>query len=158
VAVDAVYSSDLARSCHCAELIAEAHNLEIVTDAALRELHIGDWEGRTWAELREAYPDDWQARLKDLVNFQVPGGESLQDAANRIRPILTMIIKEHEGGNVALVAHGGVNRIILLDAIGAPLQQAFSIEQDFGCLNIIDYLEGGNSVVKLLNGVSHQDG
>jgi alpha-ribazole phosphatase/probable phosphoglycerate mutase len=57
-----------------------------------------------------------------------------------------------------LVAHGGVNRIILLDAIGAPLQQAFSIEQDFGCLNIIDYFEGGNSVVKLLNGVSHQDG
>ncbi|MDH3961340.1 MAG: histidine phosphatase family protein, partial [Desulfuromonadales bacterium] len=72
--LDAVYSSDLDRSCYCAELIAEAHNLEIVTDAALRELHVGDWEGRTWAELCEAYPDDWQARLKDLVNFQVPGG------------------------------------------------------------------------------------
>ena len=158
ISVDAVYSSDLDRSFHCAELIAQAHNLEIVTDAALRELHVGDWEGRTWAELHEAYPDDWQARLKDLVNFQVPGGESLQDAANRIRPTLTKIIKEHVGGNVVLVAHGGVNRIILLDAIGAPLQQAFSIEQDFGCLNIIDYFEGGNSVVKLLNGVSHQDG
>ncbi len=157
ISLDAVYSSDLDRSRYCAGLIAEAHNLEVVTDALLRELHIGDWEGRTWAELREAYPDDWQARLNDLVNFQVPGGESLQDAADRIRPSLMRIIKKHRGGNIALVAHGGVNRIILLDAIGAPLQQAFSIEQDFGCVNIIDYFAGGNSVVKLLNGSSHQD-
>ncbi len=151
----AVYSSDLDRSHYCALMIAEAHNLDVVTDASLRELHIGDWEGRTWAELREAYPDDWQARLRDLVNFQVPGGESLQDAANRIRPSLGRIIKKHAGGTIALVAHGGVNRIILLDAIGAPLQQAFSIEQNFGCVNIIDYFAGGNSLVTLLNGTAH---
>lgn len=156
ISLDAVYSSDLDRSRYCALLIAEAHNLDVVTDASLRELHIGDWEGRTWSELREAYPDDWQARLKDLVNFQVPGGESLQDAANRIRPSLRRIIKRHMGGNVALVAHGGVNRIILLDAIGAPLQQAFSLEQDFGCVNIVDYFAGGSSVVMLLNGIAHQ--
>lgn len=157
IPVDAVYSSDLERSCYCAELIAAAHNLEVSTDVSLRELHIGDWEGRTWAELREAYPDDWRARLKDLVNFQVPGGESLQDAANRIRPRIKKIIAKHAGGNIALVAHGGVNRIVLLDAIGAPLQQAFSIEQDFGCLNVIDYFDDGNSVVKLLNGTCHQE-
>ncbi len=47
--------------------------------------------------LQEAYPDDWQARLKDLVNFQVPGGESLQDAADRIRPTLRKILKKHRG-------------------------------------------------------------
>lgn len=155
VAVDAVYSSDLDRSRYCAELIAEAHNLKSTSDPALRELHIGDWEGRTWEELCEAYPEDWKARLKDLVNFQVPGGESLQDAADRIRPSLEQIVDDNKGGNVALVAHGGVNRIILLDAIGAPLKQAFSIEQDFGCLNVIDYFKDGNSVVKLLNGTVH---
>jgi alpha-ribazole phosphatase/probable phosphoglycerate mutase len=55
------------------------------------------------------------------------------------------------------VAHGGVNRIILLDAIGAALEQAFSIEQDYGCLNIIDYLDDGLSVVRLLNGTAHQN-
>lgn len=155
--IDAVYSSDLDRSSYCAGLIAIAHNLEVTTDASLRELHVGNWEGRTWAELREVYPDDWQARLKDIVNFQVPGGESLQDAANRIRPSLERIIEKHAGGNIVLVAHGGVNRILLLDAIGAPLQQVFSLEQDFGCLNIIDYFEGGSSVVNLLNGTSHQE-
>ena len=157
IPLHAVYSSDLDRSRYCAELIAAAHDLTATAYASLRELNIGDWEGRTWAELQQAYPEDWQARLRDLVNFQVPGGESLQDAADRIRPTIQGIIEQHAGGDLALVAHGGTNRIILLDAIGAPLTQAFCIEQDYGCLNIIDYFADGNSVVKLLNGTSHQD-
>lgn len=154
IPLDAVYSSDLDRSRYCAELVAAAHNLTVSLCESLRELHLGDWEGRTWAELQEAYPDDWQSRLHDLVNFQVPGGESLQDAADRIRPVIQQIITCHSGGDVVLVAHGGVNRIVLLDAIGAPLEQAFAIEQDYGCLNIIDYYSDGNSVVKLLNGTA----
>ena len=157
LSLGAVYSSDLDRSHHCAELIAVAHDLTVNSDESLRELNIGDWEGRTWAELHEAYPDDWQARLRDLVNFQVPGGESLQDAANRIRPTIQKIINNHPDSDVVLVAHGGANRIILLDAIGAPLEQAFSLEQDYGCVNIIDYFADGNSVVKLLNSTAHQE-
>ena len=51
IPVAAEYSSDLDRSSYCAELIAAAHNLEVAAYASLRELHIGDWEGRTWAEL-----------------------------------------------------------------------------------------------------------
>jgi alpha-ribazole phosphatase/probable phosphoglycerate mutase len=157
IPLTAVYSSDLDRSSHCAELIAQAHNLDLHTENSLRELHIGDWEGRTWAELQEAYPDDWQARLQNLVNFQVPGGESLQDAADRIRPVIRKVLDRHAGGEVAVVAHGGVNRIILLDAMQASLEQAFSIEQDYGCLNIIDYSPDGSSVVKLLNGSALQE-
>lgn len=152
ISLDAVYSSDLDRSRYCAELVAAAHDLSVSTCESLRELHFGDWEGRTWAELRESYPEDWQLRLQDLVNFQVPGGESFQDAADRIRPTIRDIITRHLGGAVVLVAHGGVNRVVLLDAIGASLGQAFSIEQDYGCLNIIDYFSDGNAVVKLLNG------
>jgi alpha-ribazole phosphatase/probable phosphoglycerate mutase len=157
IPIDAVYSSDLDRSRYCAELIAATHKLCVRTEESLRELNIGEWEGRTWEELQEAYPEDWRARLQDLVNFQVPGGESLQDAADRIRPTILKILESHPGGEIVLVAHGGVNRIVLLDAIGAPLENAFSIEQDYGCLNVIDYFADGNSLVKLLNGTAHQD-
>lgn len=153
--LDAIYSSDLDRSLSCAALVAEAHGLKAIAKQAFRELNIGNWEGRTWSELKEAYPEDWHARLKDLVNFRVPGGESLQDAADRIRPAIQQALDDNRGGNIALVAHGGVNRIVLLDAIGADLSCAFSVEQDFGCINIIDYLGEGHSVVRLLNSTSH---
>jgi alpha-ribazole phosphatase len=51
-----------------------------------------------------------------------------------------------------VVAHGGTNRVILLNAIGAPLSALFNIDQDFCCVNIIDYYDDGKAVVKLLNG------
>ncbi len=148
----AVYSSDLSRCVQGAQMLASGRDLEIQTVPALRELHIGDWEGKTWEELQASYPDEWQARLADIVNYRVPNGESLVDLAARIRPALKEIVERHPGEDILLVAHGGVNRVILLDAIGAPLSCLFGIEQSYGCLNAIDYFPDGKSVVQLLNG------
>lgn len=148
----AVYSSDLSRCLEGARLLAAPHSLEPAPEAALRELHIGDWEGRTWQELQAAYPKEWQARLDDIVGYRVPGGESLGEMAARVRAAVAGIVARHRGEELLLVGHGGVNRVILLDAVGAPLERLFHIEQDYGCLNIIDYYDDGNGVVQLLNG------
>jgi alpha-ribazole phosphatase/probable phosphoglycerate mutase len=150
--IRAVYSSDLDRTMYAAELIATQHGLDVQADAVLRELDAGLWEGKTWTELRTRYPEDWFARLRDLVHYSAPGGESFQDVADRVRPFVQTLIERHVGESIVLVAHGGVNRVILLDAIGAPLDRAFAIEQDYCCLNIIDYAVDGSRLVRLLNG------
>lgn len=150
--ISAVYSSDLSRCQHGARLLAASHDLEVQSDAQLRELNIGAWEGKTWVELQALYPQQWQARLADIVNYRVPQGESLVDLADRVRPVIARIVAAHPNQEVAVVAHGGTNRVILLDAIGAPLSCLFAIEQSYGCLNIIDYYADGNAVVQLLNG------
>jgi len=54
---------------------------------------------------------------------------------------------------IAIVAHGGVNRIILCHIMGIPLENIFRIEQDFAAVNIIEFWEK-YPVVKLLNGVA----
>ncbi len=150
--IKAVYSSDLQRTMAGARVLAQPFALPSAALAALRELHIGAWEGMTWQELKSRYPQQWQARLDDVVHYRVPGGENLIDLAGRVLPAIREIVARHQGEEVVVVAHGGVNRVILLDAIGAPLESLFSIEQDYGCLNIIDYFADGNSVVRLLNG------
>lgn len=152
VPLRAVYSSDLSRCRQGAELLAAPHDLIPTALAELRELHIGEWEGLTWKELQERYPREWQARLADIVHYRVPGGETLLELAERLRPALRRILDRHPGEEVLVVGHGGVNRVILLDAIGAPLDRLFHIEQNYGCHNIIDYYPDGVAVVKLLNG------
>ena len=147
----AIYSSDLSRCVWGAELIGAAHGLTPIQDARLRELDIGVWEGKTWQQLMSEHPEEWQARLNDLVNYQVRGGESLQQMAERVRAALQQILSQHPGEEIVLVGHGGINRVILLDAIGAPLEQMFHIEQDYGCYNLIDYYPDGIAVVKQLN-------
>lgn len=52
--------------------------------------------------------------------------------------------------NIAIVAHGGINRIILCHFLGMPLENIFRIEQDFAALNIVEFHDD-NPIVKLIN-------
>lgn len=150
--ITACYTSDLMRCAWGADLLGARFGIEPVREPNLRELDIGIWEGMTWSELMEKYPEEWQSRLADIVNYRVPEGENLLDLQGRIMPVVNGIVERHRDEEVLVVAHGGANRVILLDAIGAPLSALFNIEQTYCCLNIIDYYADGKTVLKLLNG------
>jgi len=150
--ITACYSSDLSRCAIGAGIICEQFGIEPILKRELRELNIGIWEGMTWAEIIDKYPEGWRSRLADLVNYRVPEGENLLDLAGRALPVIREIIAQHRGEEVLIVGHGGMNRTVLLDAIGALLSSLFNIEQSYGCLNIIDYYEDGKRTVSLLNG------
>lgn len=148
----AIYSSDLYRCRVAADQIALLQEADPLYCSELRELNVGDWEGIPWEQLQRHYPELWQARLADIVNVAPPAGETVLQMAQRVRPLIRRIISDHAGGEIVIVGHGGVNRVILLDAIGAPLECLFRIEQDYGCHNIIDYFTDGIATVKTLNG------
>lgn len=150
--ISACYTSNLSRCTIGADIICGGLGIEPVQRGELRELNIGIWEGLTWDEITQRWPEEWQARLDDLVNFRVTGGENLLDLEARVMPVIAEILEQQAGREVLVVGHGGVNRIILLKAIGAPLDCMFNIEQNFGCHNIIDYYSDGRATVKLLNG------
>jgi alpha-ribazole phosphatase len=150
--VSACYTSDLSRCAIGAKIICDRFGIEPVRRSELRELNIGVWEGLTWQEIAQRWPMEWQARLSDLVNYRVPEGENLLDVEARVMPVVAEIVERHKGQEILVVGHGGVNRIVLLNAIGAPLAGMFNIEQNYGCLNIIDYYADGRATVKLLNG------
>jgi len=152
--LQAVYASDLDRCRYGAEHLAEKLAIPVFCEPALRELDCGEWQGRPWSALQADFPEEWRARLKDVVHYRFPGGESYQDAARRLRPMLRNLLGRHAGQAFALFGHGGTNRIILLDALGAPLACAFRIVQDFACVNIIDYHADGSHRVLLMNGTS----
>lgn len=150
--VAACYSSDLSRCLLGAEILCADRGIRPIPRPELRELSFGEWEGLTWSELEQRFPEQWLARMHDFVSVRPPGGENLLDLRERVLPVIREIVARHRGEQVLVVAHGGVNRIVLLDALGAPPSSMFRIEQDFGCLNIIDYHADGNPVVNLLNG------
>jgi len=145
-----VYSSDLKRAVKGAEIIASTLSAKAITDRRLREISAGNWEGLSASEVQEKYPEDFKSRYSDIVNFRIPGGENLLDVRKRSLAAISEILDRHKGEETAIVAHGGINRVILSDAIGLDLKNILRIEQEFGCLNIIDYLEG-TSLVRLLN-------
>jgi len=64
---------------------------------------------------------------------------------------LDQILACHNNGErIAIVAHGGVNRVILCHFLGLPLNRIFSLGQQHGAMNVIE-LRDGRAVVKILN-------
>lgn len=150
--IKAVFSSDLQRAVKGARIIGRYHNVPHYSLPELREMYFGDWEGMRFKDIREQYPDELDRRKDDLVNFQPPGdGESIALFAERVMAAFQNILDNQNGNEILLVAHGGVNRVILCNSLGLDLSRLFYLQQDYGCLNIIDYFPD-SIVVKLVNG------
>lgn len=147
----AVYASNLKRSLDGAARLCQGRGLEPRIIPEFREIHFGVWEGLTFTEISQRYPEELASRLQDLENFRIPQGESLLDVRDRVIPRLKTLVAAHPGQSLALVAHAGVNRVILCDALSLSLENLFRLDQNYGCLNIIDYFPDF-TVVRLLNG------
>jgi alpha-ribazole phosphatase/probable phosphoglycerate mutase len=150
--IGAIYSSDLQRSIKGAQIIACHHDVPINHLHELREMNFGDWEGLTLEEIRTRFPDELEKRKRELIDFQPPGeGESIKHLCNRVIPCFKNILEEQNGNDFLIVGHGGVNRVILCHALGLDLSQMFNIQQNYGCLNIVDYFPD-STLVRLMNG------
>jgi alpha-ribazole phosphatase len=152
VECNAIYSSDLKRSATGARLIASSHNVPLRFLPELREMYFGDWEGLTLSQIQKRFPEELKKRQADLVDYKISGdGESIGRFSERILPCFERILSEQKDNDFVMVAHGGVNRVILCKALGLDLSRLFSIHQDYGCLNIIDYFPD-STLVRLVNG------
>ncbi len=148
--IDALLSSDLMRTVESAWIIGKAIGLEPAAEPAFREIHLGRWEGLTREEITSRFSQEFDLRSADIANYRIQGGESFADVRDRVIPRLTACLDQHQGKNVLLVAHGGVNRSILCHALGLDLTMMPRIDQAYGCLNIIDFFDGV-PVVRLMN-------
>ena len=146
----AIYCSDLSRAIKSAEIIAEPHSIKPVVFKDLRERNFGIWEGMTFDEIKEKYPEEFNAWTNNPLKFSPMQGESTIEVKERALKVFSEIIEKHKGQCIAIVAHGGINRIILCHLLGIPLENIFRIEQDFAAVNIIEFYDE-YPTVKLIN-------
>jgi len=149
--LSAVYCSDLRRTQKGAEIIAAPHGLVPQSLPHFREMHFGRWQGLSYLEVMERYPADIPQWINNLETFRIPEGESIGDARDRAIPKLKELVDFHRGQGFLLVCHGALNRVILAEALQLSIAHLLRIEQDYGCLNIIEYRPSG-TLVKLING------
>ena len=150
--IKAVYSSDLIRSVKGADIIAKQLDLSFTPLRQLRERSVGVWEGLTADEIKERFPEEFQLWRADLLNYRPTGGECVTDVRDRIIPEYERLVAAHPDQEIAMLLHGGVNRVILAHVLGLDLNNLFRLDQTFGALNIIEHYEDGMAVLKLLNG------
>jgi alpha-ribazole phosphatase/probable phosphoglycerate mutase len=152
-AITAIYSSDLRRCREGAGIVARYLDITPATPLKeLREKSFGLFEGLNLKEIKERFAVELDELMNNWIGYCPPGAESLGEVEQRVMQTLQEILERHQGERIALVGHGGVNRIILLHAVGLELENFFCFEQDYGCLNILDYYPQG-AVIRLVNGL-----
>ncbi len=106
-----IYASDLQRTMETARMIGAAHRLQPEAVVDLRELHFGEWDGKTYGELMASEPTKVQRWYDDPFALSPPGGETLSQLGERVDRWLKQVLASLEpAGSVVVVTHGGVLR------------------------------------------------
>lgn len=153
-----VWCSDLSRCRATAALALAETGIAPIALPALREIHLGGWEGLTKDEVQERFPGEFEQRGLDLANTIPSGGESFAQAQRRFLTALQHIrsqavahAPDGPAGPVLVVAHGGVIRAALCHILGLRLDSLFRLGQDYCGLNILHTTPHGATELHAMN-------
>ena len=141
-----IYSSDLCRATETARLMADHLGVNLVIDSRLREVNFGAIEGLTPEEMESRYPKLRKDFLNKPADTKMPGGESGREALARALPLINEIIKSKDIGEVIIVCHGTLMRLIsckLLDIDVNEYRRTFPKISNIGKISLgIELFEG----------------
>ena len=137
-----LYASDLERARRSGELLGAPRALAPTVVPALREMAMGRWEGLTAAQIEAREPEAFATWMGSVGEFPFPEGESVPDLAARAWPAFEALVAAHAGATIAIVAHGGTNRMLLCRALGLPLDRLLVFGQAYAALSLLEHRDG----------------
>lgn len=153
---DKVVSSNLPRTIETATRALAAHGQAGAPEAwpELREIKGGHGKnGGRWSE-----PDAIPGILAAFAQPRVPldtrwmGGETAGDACARVLPALEKLRADTSWETALLALHNMVNVVILSHVITGGHAYLGALEQNFGCINVLDVgASGHNWIVRAVN-------
>ncbi len=152
----AIYASDLRRAQETAQAIAARQKAAVRSDARLREINFGDWEGLTYEEIRQRNPtalSHWETHREGSAP---PGGEMLKQLVRRVQSSLDEMRARHVDENVLVVAHGGPLQVLLCLALGLPAQMYWQFHLSTASISRLSFWPAG-AILDTLNDTCHLD-
>jgi probable phosphoglycerate mutase len=135
---DIAVHSGLPRTIETAAIVLEGRDkLDARAEEGLEELKSGWLSATSREELAARLAFCFDAAGADGARF-LPDGELFSDAEARITGAMEALIKRSVWKTALIVAHEGVNRILLGWATGGGLRTIGAFEQDLGCINVLD--------------------
>ena len=153
--IEAAFASPYLRAQDTARIVAEPHGLEIGTLEQIKELAVHPPEGGTIGDVARRYIE----LIRDLAahgeyEVRLDCGRTLgaivDSALDDLRAAL-----ERSQGPLLVVAHGGLNRFLLGRWLGMPALRAIGLEQNFACVNVVEFVGSGHPWVRAVNATFH---
>lgn len=132
--VDAAYASPLKRARETAAIVAEPHGLDVTVEDRFVELPFVEADVLDYGRVVEGIRGLAQA-LEAGEDPVMAHGKPFSQVRDRILGAVEEVLDRHDAPLV--VAHGGVNRLVLVHALGLPWAEMFHLGQDHACINVL---------------------
>lgn len=114
---DQIITSPLERCQAFAEALMDTYKIPCETEDNFKEVGFGSWEGKTPDEIKEVNLKEYQNFYLDPVNARPNGAEDLNEFIKRVNAAYEKVVEKHQGKHILIVAHAGVNRAIIANAL-----------------------------------------
>jgi alpha-ribazole phosphatase/probable phosphoglycerate mutase len=88
--------------------------------------------------------------MEHPTEVRFPNGECFAEMRDRVMTAFQLLLAKHDGETIALVSHGGVNRIIIAWALQMPDHCLFRLAQPYAAASLLEFVECVPSL-RLLN-------
>jgi broad specificity phosphatase PhoE len=102
--LDYIYASPGKSAQQTAAALAKPRRLKVRTLERLANLNHGLWHGKLIDEVKQTQPRVYRQWQEHPETVCPPGGESLDEAQERVRSSLVRLLRKHSAGSLALVA------------------------------------------------------
>jgi broad specificity phosphatase PhoE len=154
---DALVTSDLSRARQTAAAIHTHHpTLSLHVDPRVREMDLGELDGRPSADVAREQPELLAAWRADPSTVRMPGpsGETLKDVQDRATAALDDLAERFPGGRVAVVTHTFVLLSLMCRVLELPLSRFRRLFVDRASLSVVDW-RPGDAVLRRFNETAH---
>ncbi len=147
-----MYSSDLLRAKHTAEIVAKHLKLELELRQELRERNLGKCVGKSVQWLRE----NKETTEKTVDDRLFSDAESKRDEWNRLKPFFDEIMSNDEE-NIIIVSHGDLLSVFNMMWIGLEVEmtEKFELFGLSGGVTFMFQLEDGKRVIRRMSDLSY---
>lgn len=153
--VDVVYASPLGRTMKTARILFGGR--EVRTDDRLREIDLGEWEGRLQAELDVEDAGQHSNFWNTPHRFVCPGGENFSCVQKRAVESLRDLATKHAGQAVAVVSHTTVIRSMLFYIEPRPLSEFWNPPAIYPSSISEVHVEDGRFRIMRFGDIGHYD-
>jgi broad specificity phosphatase PhoE len=151
--LEAIYASPIRRALETANIVARYQKVSVRIAEGLTDFDFGEWQSLSEQQVRRLYPDLFNEWHNNPDKVRMSGGESLEDVRRRAVEVVNDIVSRHQG-NVLLVSHRVVIKVLICCLLGLDNSHFRNINQDVGGITIFDYVDG-RFVLTRHNDTSH---
>ena len=118
-----IITSPLDRCAHFAQALGQRYTIPVAQDERLQEIHFGEWENQSSADLMQIDTDALSRFWQNPVRFPPPDAEHLLDFEARVLSAWHDIIQQFNDRKILLITHSGVMRIIICHIQQHPIER-----------------------------------